>query len=63
MRRVADSPTMRPVVRLGVATVVALPAAFLLAFVLAPDPTGVMPLVLGALGTGVLGAVVYVRLE
>ena len=54
---------MRPVVRLLLATVVALPTAFLLAFVLAPDPTGLTPVVLGAVGTGVLGALVYTRLE
>ncbi|WP_255198652.1 hypothetical protein [Halorarius litoreus] len=51
---------MRPAAR---ALAVALPATFLLAFVLSPGPTGVVPVVGGLLGTVALGAVVYTRLD
>jgi hypothetical protein len=54
---------MRPAARALVAIAVALPAAFLLAFVLTPDPTGLTPVVFGVVGTVVVGALVYTRLE
>lgn len=54
---------MRPAARVVVALAVALPAAFLLAFVLAPDPTGLTPVAGGLVGTILLGGVLYRRLE
>lgn len=54
---------MRPALRAFVALAAALPVAFLLAFVLSPDPTGLTPVAYGAVGTAVVGAAVYTRLE
>jgi hypothetical protein len=47
-------------VRALVSTVVALVVGFTVSFVVAPDPTGILPVAVGAVLTGVLSPVVYV---
>ncbi|WP_255151409.1 hypothetical protein [Halorarius halobius] len=54
---------MRPPVRAVAALLLALPAAFALAFLLSPDPTGYTPMLLGLAGTVPIGAYLYTRLD